>query len=517
MKRLFLIVLAVMMAALLAGPAAGLAAPKPGGVLTIAESADLNNMDPHRGVSKVSGKVMSLFCESLVVSDVDGSPGPGLAESWEFSEGAKVWTFHLVKNAKWHNGRDFTAEDVKWNFERMLNKETRSPWGGRFALIEKMEVVDPHTIKFYLNRPSVGFPATMYSAGSAQVSMCAPESVNKEGAITNPIGTGPFVFEEWKQKEYLKVKKNPNYRVAGIPYLDGITVKFIADETTRLAALQSGELDVAIDLGVYQVRELAKSNPKDIVLDQGVVASMGFIHFNVGAKPFDDARVRQAVAYGIDKKEIVENVWGEGAVSGNQPMVPASPFKLDVPDVTRDVAKAKALLKEAGYPDGLELTLTTSSGYWMYMVAVEVIMEQLKEVGFKIKIESSDWPTYVGKCLKGAFTMGYAGWPLDYDPVFTYMPCFTKTGPYSFLTGRAYENPKLTELLNQTESAVDPDARKKIFAQAVELITSDAPWIFTGYGPSPMGRRSWVKDYKTHISGMYVSPKSGFQYSWLDK
>ncbi len=516
MKKIYLIVV-VMMAALMAMPGLGLGAPKPGGTLIVGESADLNNVDPHRGVSKMSGKFFSMICESLVVSDLDGSPGSGLAESWKLSEGGKVWTFNLVKDAKWHNGRAFVAEDIKWNFERMLNKETRSPWRGRFAIIEKMEVVDPHTIKFYLTRASVGFPATLYSAASAQVPMCAPESVNKEGKITHPIGTGPFEFAEWKQKEYIKVKKNKNYRIKGIPYLDGITIKIIEDETTRLAALQSGELDLAVDLGLFQVKEMAKKPPKGVVLDQGLYSSMGFIHFNAGKPPFNDVRVRQAVAYGIDKKEIVENVWGEGAVHSNQPMVPNSPFNLDVPDVKRDVKKAKALLKEAGFPKGLEVTLTTSTSYWMYLVAVEVIMEQLKEVGITVKIDSSDWPTYVGKCLKGAFTIGFAGWPLDYDPVFTYTPCFTKKGAYSFLTGRAYDNPDLTAILEKADRTVKPEDRKKVFADAVKIITSDAPWIFTGYGPSPMGIRSHVKGMKTHVSGMYVSPKAGFQHIWMEK
>jgi len=194
--------------------------------------------------------------------------------------------------------------------------------------------------------------------------------------------------------------------------------------------------------------------------------------------------------------------------------MPASPFKLDVPDLERDPKKAKQLLKQAGYPKGLDVVLTSSSGYWMYMVAIEVILEQLKEAGIRVTLETSDWPTYVGKCLKGEFTMGYAGWPNDWDPVFTYAPCFTKKGPYSFLTGRAFDNPELTKLLEASDAAVDPAKRKQIFAQAVEIITKEAPWVYVGYGPAPLGLRSSVKGYKSHIAGLYVSPDSGIQYLW---
>jgi ABC-type transport system substrate-binding protein len=223
------------------------------------------------------------------------------------------------------------------------------------------------------------------------------------------------------------------------------------------------------------------------------------------------------VAYGINKPEIAQAVWGEKAFYGNQPMMPASPFKVNVPDLKRDVKKAKQLLKEAGYPDGLDVVLMSSSGYWMYMIAVEVIMEQLKEIGIRITLELSDWPTYVGKCFKGVYTMGYAGWPLDWDPGFTYPASFTKTGMYSFLNGKAYENDELTGLLKAADGEIDVEKRKKILAKAVKIITMDAPWVYIGYGPSPSVLRTVVKGLKYHISGLYISPENGIQYAWKDE
>ena len=201
----------------------------------------------------------------------------------------------------------------------------------------------------------------------------------------------------------------------------------------------------------------------------------------------------------------------------NQPLVPASAWKVDVADVERDVTKAKSLLKEAGYTQGLDVTLSTATDYWQYMVAVQVIQEQLKEVGINIIIDASDWPTYVGKCLKGAFIMGLAGWPMDYDPVFTYAPCFTPKGAYSFLTAKAYDNPKLTELLQQADAAVVTADRKKFFADAVKIIVNDAPWVYLGVGPAPTAQGSYVKGLQPHISALYIAPQSGFQYIWLDK
>jgi peptide/nickel transport system substrate-binding protein len=517
MKKSAITVLALAVVILITFPSVSPCAPKHGGTFIVGEAADLNNVDPHRGVTKISGKAFSLVCENLVISERDGAPGPGLAESWELSEGGKVWTFHLQQDVKWHNGKDFTADDVKWNFERMLDPKTGSPWRGRFAVIESMQVLDPHTIKFQLKNPSVGFPATMYSAGSAQVPMVAPESVNADGTVTHPIGTGPFEFVEWKPKEYFKVKKNKNYRVKDLPYLDEIIVKIIPDETVRLAALQSGDLDYTDNLGSYQVEKMAKNPPKGVVLNLETYSSTLFLHFNAGKPPFNDVRVRQAVAYGIDKKEIVESVYGEGAMPQNQPLVPASAWKVDVPDVERDVAKAKLLLKEAGHPQGLDVTLSTATDYWQYMVAVQVVQEQLKEVGINIIIDASDWPTYVGKCLKGAFVMGLAGWPMDYDPVFTYAPCFTPQGAYAFLTAKAYDNPELTESLQLADAAVIAADRKKFFADAVKIIVNDAPWVYLGVGPAPTAQGSYVKDLQPHISGLYVAPKSGFQYVWLDK
>ncbi|MCK4789951.1 MAG: ABC transporter substrate-binding protein [Desulfobacteraceae bacterium] len=517
MKKIALTVLTLVAAVLFSFPSVALSAPKYGGTLVYGVAADLNNVDPHRGVTKVMGQALSLVCDNMVISERDGAPGPGLAESWELSDGGKVWIFHLRKNVKWHNGRDFVANDIKWNFERMLDPKTGSPWRGRFAIIESIQVVDPHTIKFLLKRPSIGFPATMYSAASAQVPMVAPESVNADGKIMHPIGTGPFEFVEWKPKEHFKVKKNKNYWVKGLPYLDGIIMKIIPDETIRLAALQSGELDVIDNLSIFQVEQMAKKPPKGITLNLDILSSTTFVHFNCGKPPFNDPRVRQAVAYGINKKDISETVYGEKGRPQNQPMMPASPWSLDVPDIVRDVKKAKMLLKEAGYPNGLDVTLSTATDYWQYMIAVQVVQEQLKEVGINIIIDASDWPTLVGKSLKGAFIMGLAGWPMDYDPVFTYAPCFTPKGPYSFLTGRAYDNPQLTELLQQADAAVDITERKNVFSRAVEVIVNDAPWIYLGTGPAPMGYGSYVKGLKPHISALFICPKSGLQYTWLDK
>ncbi len=517
MKKSATIVLALAVVILITFPSVSTGAAKYGGTLISGVAADLNNVDPHRGVTKVMGMAFSLVCDNMVISERDGAPGPGLAESWKLSDGGKVWTFYLRKNVKWHNGRDFVADDIKWNFERMLDPKTGSPWRGRFAVIESMQIVDPHTIKFILKRPSVGFPATLYSAASAQVPMVAPESVDAEGKITHPIGTGPFEFEEWKPKEHFKVKKNKNYWVKGLPYLDGIIMKIIPDETIRLAALQSGEIDLTANLSIFQVEQMAKKPSKDVTLNLDILSSTLFVHFNAGKPPFNDPKVRLAVTYGINKKDLIEAVYGEKGVPQNQPMMPASPWKLDVSDIERDVNKAKLLLKEAGYPKGLDVVLSTATDYWQYMIAVQVLQEQLKDVGINITIDASDWPTYVGKCLKGAFVMGLAGWPLDYDPVFTYAPCFTPKGAYSFLTARAYNNPQLTDLLMQADTAVDVAERKKVFSEAVKIIVNDAPWIYLGVGPAPMALGSYVKGLQPHISALFISPKSGLQYTWLDK
>jgi ABC-type transport system substrate-binding protein len=409
-----------------------------------------------------------------------------------------------------------TSEDIKWNFERIMDPKTKTASRSRFLAVESILAPDRYTVKFKMKKPSGGILAANFGSG-VQVPMIAPECVQADGTVTHPIGTGPFEFVEWKANEHVKLKKFAGYWNKGLPYLDEIVLKPVPDQIVRLTSIRTGDLDIAFPLPMDEVAKLMKKPHKDFSFQTDSQGGTSFIHFNVGKPPFDNVKVRQAVALGINKEELVMGVTRGYGEARNQPFPKGSPWYCDVPDVVRDVEKAKALLKEAGYPSGLDVTLTTATTYPQFMETGQIMQAQLKDIGMNVKLDLSDWPTFVGKAFKGEYTMAVAGWAAIADPIILYPALFIPKGTYHFLTGKAYDNPQLSQLIQQAEITSDPTKRKALYTEAVKIIVDDASLIFTTGGSSPIGLRSYVKGFKVHINGLFAYSGGGLQYTWLDK
>jgi peptide/nickel transport system substrate-binding protein len=270
-------------------------------------------------------------------------------------------------------------------------------------------------------------------------------------------------------------------------------------------------------LPIEEVAKLQKRPEKDFQFSMEPQGSTIFIHFNVAKPPFNDVRVRQAVAYGINKKEMMEGIYhGYGDVV-NQPFPRRSLWYCDVPELGRGIQKAKALLKEAGYPGGLALKLATTNTYPQYLATAQIMQAQLQEIGMKIELDVNDWPTHVKKSVAGDFAFSIAGWAAIADPDILYPAAFIPNGAYAFLTGKAYHHLQLAELIEQASGTVDFNKRKEIITRAVKLIVEDAPWIFTVTGPAPLGVRSYVKGFEAHPNALFSYAGGGLQYVWLDK
>jgi peptide/nickel transport system substrate-binding protein len=409
-----------------------------------------------------------------------------------------------------------TAEDIKWNLERILDPKIKSGLASRLAIIDSVSVMNRYTLKCTLKYSSGAFLAMFYGSG-LQMQVIAPECVKEDGIVTHPIGTGPFEFVEWKGNDYIKVKKFKDYWGKGMPYLDEVILKPVPDQTVRFTALKTGDLDMTYDLPLEEVTKLMEKPQKGFYFVPGAETSATFIHFNVSKPPFNDVRVRQAVAYGINKKELLMAVYrGYGDVV-NQPFYKKSPWYCDVPEIAQDINKAKALLKEAGYPDGLEVKLMTNNGYVEHLITAQVIQGQLKEIGMKIELDMNDWPTQVRKSVTGEYAFGVASWAPIADPDILYPAAFTPKGAYGFLTGKAYNNSQITEFIEQARAALDFKQRKELYTKAIKIVVEDAPWIFTTKSQNPYGIRSHVKGFAPSANNFYVYGGGGLQYTWLDK
>ena len=322
-----------------------------GGTLVLGMIADIQRADPHRQTGNPSNQVFSLITESLVELDEQGRVSPGIAESWQVSGDAREHTFFLRKGVLFHNNREMVADDVKQSYLHMQDPATGSPKRADFAMIERIEVVDRYTVKFYLNEPNAGFGAT-YFGGNAPI--IPPETFDTD----HPVGTGPFQFVEWKPRQHVRVRRFNHYWKAGLPYVEEIIFRPVVDDTVRYTGLLAGDLDFIFSLPFALLPALSNSPPSGIVPAIQGGSRWFFLNLQTQRGPLKEVRVRQAIAYALDKSAIMEGVsWGYSQPEA-QPYPPGSEWyfsDVEDPYLEPDLEEARSLLQQAGYSEGFEL------------------------------------------------------------------------------------------------------------------------------------------------------------------
>lgn len=445
--------------------------PQRGGTLIVALSSDVDGLDPHRTVASPTFDVVKSIYDTLVDVDQAGALVHGLAESWEPSEGGLRWTFKLREGVKFHNGQAMTSADVAFSFEQILSEE--SPRSKDFADIARVETPDDHTVVFVLKEPSPAFVSNLALGWAAIVPREAAE-----GLRDHPVGTGPFQFVEWGPDSHITLKRFADYWVPGQPYLDRIEFRIITDPAVQLTSLKAGEIDVAPVLP-QNAAEL-KAAPQIQVLSAPVnpVATVTLLAINNARKPFDDVRVRRALNYAVDKQALIEAVqFGFAGPIGSH-MPPVSEYYVDLNDTyPYDPAKARALLAEAGYPNGFETTITFAN-FDLHRGNAEVIASQLAQVGVKATLQSMELATWLEQVYRGRDyelnTLSHSG-RLDPDPFLNRLTC---GGKEDYLN---YCNPEYDELIWQGASTTDVARRKEIYAKAQRLLAEGAAsvWLYT--------------------------------------
>lgn len=488
-------------------------AQKAGGTLTVGIYSDIPTLDPHKSTSTITPITFSLVYNSLVDLGKNLEVLPSLAERWEVSADGLTWTFHLRPGVKFHNGRPLEAKDVQFSIERILNPETGARGRKDLGLIETMTVIDPQTIAFRLKEKSGVFLTKLVTVYQA---ILPAESVHADGTITHPIGTGPFAFVEWKTNDHIKLKRAPEYWEKGLPYLDEILLKPIPDGTVRLTALQRGDVDMITSVPPEQLKQLMDNPSKDytIQLIEGG-GGQAFVIFNTQKPPFDNLKVRQAAAFAVNKQQFVLGVWRGFAVPVNQNFHPSSPWYLPVEDRVTDLDKARALLKEAGYPNGFKTTMTVAQVTTLPTVA-QIFQAQMRQIGMDISLELFDWGAYIQKQKGLDFSITNTGFFPKVDPDDAYMRYFHSQGGVHELSG-GYKNPELDALLEKGASTIDEAERKEIYTRVVEIIQEEVPVIFIASSAGAMGWRNTVKGFEPHMISFLSYVGGGLQKTWLEK
>jgi len=472
MKRLA-ILFVVLAAISFAGGVGAFAAGGAGNTLTIGVDQEAVGIDPHIVTAFSSMRRIDLLYNRLVRLDDNFVVVPDLAESWDVPDNT-TYVFHLRKGVKFHNGREMTSADVKYSLERVLDPKTASPGRSYISLITSIDAVDRYTVKIHLSAP---LASLLDGLTSDNLSIVPKEVVEANGNLQKvECGTGPFMLKEWVADNSMTLVKNPNYFEKGYPTLDKVIFRVIPEQASLLAGVKSGDLDMAtIDDGAI-IRQAAK-DPGVVVMSKPGL-NMRIFSFNTSRKPFDDVRVRDAIALALDRSQILALAeFGMGKPTGPIP-VAATQWALPVsslPFSTPDIAKAKQLLADAGYPNGLSFKITCSSTYEGGLAEAQVIQDELKSIGVNADLDVVEWGTYIDKWVKRDFdTMvelrGGSGEP----DRFLYRTFYSTGAVNNFL----FKDPAVDKLLDLGRTQTAFADRKATYDQLQSLLSSDAPAVF---------------------------------------
>lgn len=466
------------------------------GTLRVAVPSNANTLDPAKTKIGEEYIINFLVFSGLTEVDASGKVKPDLAESWTASEDQKTWTFNLRPGVKFHHGREVVAEDVKVTIERVMDKATGSVARVNFDIVESIEVVDKHTIKFTLKQPYSGFAEIF---GDRQVRIVPRDKL--DSLASQPIGSGPFKLTSFRPGDRFELVKNPDYYVPGIPKLDAITIRIIPERAAQFVALETGEIDLIWDVPPEVLDQY--KNSKTIKVDSVPTSTWDGLIMNAARKPFDDMRVRKAVHMAIDKKALVDIAlfgYGTATLTMISPIHPY--FNKSVAIGAPDIEGAKKLLAEAGYANGFDVTLYVPNGRPTRERVGLGTAEMLKAIAVKVDLQRVPWDKFV-KDIEGKeafYVDGFYSRPTIDTSIY---PWYHSNGSWN-TTLWNYKNPKMDTILDAARAAKTDDERTKQYQEFQALAVSE-----------PAGVIPYVLNH-TNAYGVKVNNFKSSPMMWLD-
>ncbi|HEV8309449.1 MAG TPA: ABC transporter substrate-binding protein [Methylomirabilota bacterium] len=421
--------------------------------------------------------------EALVKVDQHGTLVPWLAERWHTADNLN-YTFFLKRGVRFHNGRPFTAEDVKYVLDRARNPETKHPHVKHYEDIATIHVKDEHTVTVTLKQPNAMFLYNLARQGSVMYPREAVEQLRSQ-----PVGTGPFTLARWDRGDRIVLKRYPDYHGKGLPRLDQVTFRFIPDPNAALAALQAGDIDVlAFGLGPESIEVVRRAPNLQLIL--GETTNDVILALNNAKKPYADVRVRRAITYAVNKDEIVKGaMFGFGRILGTN-VDPLNPYFVDMAKaMAYSPEKAKQLLAEAGYPHGFDAVLRVPPQYPYTVRTGEVIVGQLAKVGIRAKLEQIEWGQWLDRVYKNA----------DYDLTIIGHAEAWDAGNYANPKYYfRYDSPRFQEVFKESERTLDDAKRRALYGELQKIMVEEAPVV-------------WL-----YVYPRIVAAKKGVQGIWKD-
>lgn len=465
------------------------------GYLVAALNADIQTADVQKTSKdyEVPFNIFDRLVDVEVGTDGNSKIVPSLAESWDISDDGLEYTFHLRQGVKFHNGNDFTAENVAYTFHRMLTVEggvntefidqikgADELLAGETDTLEGVEVVDDYTIKVTLKEPFAGFLASISSPGvsiyDSEATEAAGDQFGMDPAVT--VGTGPFEFSSWSFNNQLVLTRNEDYW-KGASGLPGVVIKIIPDTETQSMMFESGELDILdLDYAADSADRFTETYPDQIV--QGPRVGIVYFTMNFNKEPFQDVRVRKAVQMSIDRQAILDALYG-GRGQVEQGIFPHGliGFNPDQEEIKYDPEAAKALLAEAGYADGFDMEIAADSSASDTMtMALEIVSDQLAEVGIRAEIKNYDESTWLETRKSGELGSFMSTWSADYNDPDNFIYTFFGNEEKTRIRSINYPDTEVMERVAKARTIVNEDERLAEYKALEEkLIHEDAAWV----------------------------------------
>ena len=473
--------------------------------LVIAVNNNFITLDTHASRDSLTNSVNEIMYESLVRYDDDLNLVPNLAESFEISDDALVYTFKLKEGITFHDGELLTAEVVKANIDRVMNPDKALRQARTFSYAEEINILDDYTLEVKLRQPYMAFLSRLEA-----FRIISPAALENEDKLPkNPVGTGQFRFVEWVEGDHMTVEKNPDWRNADQIQVDTITFKFVPENGTRVAMLETGEADIIYPMPNEMVSKIEANS--DLVLEVRDSTVCRYVTMNQNVKPFDDVRVRQALNYAIDKDAFIAVVKGGYGNKLNSAMSPVLPYYVEHEEYAYNIEKAKELLTEAGYPDGFEATIwgNTESETVRGMNFIE---QQLSLIGVKLNVMPLEEGTLSTKVYDTTpetteLQMWYVSWSAM-DPDNAIRSTFhSEMYPPTGANTNYYKNLTLDEAINNGNASTAFEQQYQYYKIAQDEIWNDAVWVFMGVDQSLLAMNSRVTGAKLSSSGSGVDLK----------
>jgi peptide/nickel transport system substrate-binding protein len=496
---------------------------KRGGTIKIGSFQNIDTLDAHNTTFITACSIHNNIYNGLLkITSTDGKSvdfKPELAREWEV-QGDRVHVFRLNKGVTFHNGDPCTSADIKWNLERVKDKTQAPIHAWKLALLESIETPDPLTIKLSFAKPYPFLRVAFTGSTGRAATILSPRAVKEKGKAygRSPVGTGPFKFVEWKESDFILLERFADYwekDASGgkLPYLDKVLIKFIIEPSTLVAALRTGEVDGINNVAPQFVADLRKDPKLNVFTSVG--GNWRCMHLNTAKEPFSDKNFRKAVAFALDRKEILERVqFGEGIIAHGPISPPMGGFYDPAFETGKngqyfDLEQAKQLVKQSKYANGAEvLLLSNNSG--IDPRQAEVVQAQLAKIGVKVNIELADSPTFRRRWLQEKqWDLVQIQWDADLDPDETLYPELHSGEAWN--AGR-WVNADFDKMVEGARSEPDFKKRKKFYEEAVRLIIEDAPVAILLHMNEQKVFHKYVKNFQMIPAGL-----TDMHRVWLDK